>query len=240
MIQIIPAISVVGLKVARVNHCDLDDLTYYEESPLDMAIRMEEHGIKRVHLIDLKGAQKGRLVSTEVLEMIKGYTELTVDFGGGMTDDDDVRLAFEHGASTIHAATIAVKDRDMFSSWIISYGRNKIILSADSIEGKISTRGWGKNTDVDLMELIEYYHHHGIMYVKCTDIVRDGQLAGPSFDLYKKILNKFPDLKLIASGGIQSVDDIDKLQDLGVYGVIFAKAFYEGKIQPADLRKFLI
>jgi phosphoribosylformimino-5-aminoimidazole carboxamide ribotide isomerase len=240
MIQIIPAISVVGLKVARVNHCDLNNLTYYEESPLDMAIKMEEHGIKRVHLIDLKGAQQGRLVSTEVLEMIKGYTELTIDFGGGITDDDDVRLSFEHGAFTIHAATIAVKDRDMFSSWIISYGRNKIILSADSINGKMSTRGWGKNTEVDLMELIEYYHHHGIMYVKCTDIVRDGQLTGPSFDLYKKILNKFPDLKLIASGGIQSVDDIERLQDLGIYGVIFAKAYYEGKIKLEDLQKFLI
>jgi phosphoribosylformimino-5-aminoimidazole carboxamide ribotide isomerase len=240
MIQIIPAISVVGLKVARVNHCDLDNLTFYEEAPLDMAIRLEKHGIKRVHLIDLKGAQRGRVVNTEVLEMISGYTKLTIDFGGGVTDDDDVKLAFEHGASTIHAATIAVKDREMFSSWIISYGRNKVILSADSIDGKVSTRGWGKKTDVDLMELIEYYHHHGIMYVKCTDIVRDGQLAGPSFDLYKRILNKFPDLKLIASGGVQSVDDIDKLQDLGVYGVIFAKAFYEGQIQLNDLQKFLI
>src|SRR3954468_10494376 len=141
MIQIIPAISVVGLKVARVNHCDLDDLTFYEESPLDMAIKMEEHGIKRVHLIDLKGAQRGRVVNTEVLEMISGYTNLTIDFGGGVTDDDDVKLAFEHGASTIHAAAIAVRDREMFSSWIISHGRNKVILSADSIDGKVSTRG---------------------------------------------------------------------------------------------------
>jgi phosphoribosylformimino-5-aminoimidazole carboxamide ribotide isomerase len=240
MIQIIPAISVVGQQVARVNHCDLNNLTIYNEKPLDMAMKFEDHGIKRVHLIDLKGAGSGRLVNTDVLEMISGYTNLTIDFGGGITDDDDVRLSFEHGASTIHVATLAARDRDMFSSWIISYGRNKIILSIDAIEGKISTRGWNTKTDIDMMEMLEYYHDHGIQYVKCTDIVRDGQLAGPSFDLYTKILNKFPDLKLFASGGIKSVEDIEKLQDLGVYGVIFAKAYYEGKIQLKDLQKFLI
>ncbi|MFL5730259.1 MAG: HisA/HisF-related TIM barrel protein [Cytophagaceae bacterium] len=240
MIQIVPAISVVGHKVARVNHCDLDNLTIYEEKPLDMAMKLEDHGIKRVHLIDLNGASKGRLANTEVLEMISGYTDLTIDFGGGITDDDDVRLAFEHGASTIHAATIAARDREMFSSWIISYGRNKIILSIDAMDGKISTRGWETRTDIDMMEMLEYYHNHGIQYVKCTDIVKDGQLAGPSFDLYKKILNKFPDLRLFASGGIRSVEDIERLQDLGVYGVIFAKAYYEGKIQLKDLQKFLV
>jgi phosphoribosylformimino-5-aminoimidazole carboxamide ribotide isomerase len=240
MIQIVPAISVVGHKVARVNHCDLNDLTIYEEKPLDMAMKFEDHGIKRVHLIDLNGANSGRVANTEVLEMISGYTNLTIDFGGGITDDDDVRLAFEHGASTIHAASIAAKDREMFSSWIISYGRNKIILSMDIINGKISTRGWNTKTDIEMMELLEYYHDHGIQYVKCSDIVKDGQLAGPSFELYTKILNKFPDLKLFASGGIRSVEDIDKLQDLGVYGVIFAKAYYEGKIQLKELQKFLL
>lgn len=239
MIQIIPAISLVGHKIARVNHCDLNDLTMYDEKPLDIAMKLEDNGIKRVHLIDLKGAGSGRVTNTEVLEMISGYTNLTIDFGGGITDDDDVRLAFEHGASTVHVATLAARDREMFSSWIISFGRNKIILSTDTINGKISTRGWNTKTDIDMMEMLEYYHNHGIQYVKCTDIVKDGQLAGPSFDLYKKILNKFPDLKLFASGGIRSVDDIDKLQDLGVYGVIFAKAFYEGKIELKSLQKFL-
>jgi phosphoribosylformimino-5-aminoimidazole carboxamide ribotide isomerase len=203
-------------------------------------MKLEEHGIKRVHLIDLKGAGSGRVTNTEVLEMISGYTNLTIDFGGGITDDDDVRLAFEHGASTVHVATLAARDREMFSSWIISFGRNKIILSVDAINGKISTRGWNTKTDIDMMELLEYYHDHGVQYVKCTDIVRDGQLAGPSFDLYKKILNKFPGLKLFASGGIRSVEDIDRLQDLGVYGVIFAKAYYEGKIELKNLQKFLI
>jgi len=162
MIQIIPAISVVGHQVARVNHCDLNNLTMYDEKPLDMAMKFEDHGIKRVHLIDLKGAGSGRLVNTEVLEMISGYTDLTIDFGGGITDDDDVRLAFEHGASTIHVATLAARDREMFSSWIISFGRNKIILSIDAINGKISTRGWNTKTDIDMMEMLEYYHDHGM------------------------------------------------------------------------------
>jgi phosphoribosylformimino-5-aminoimidazole carboxamide ribotide isomerase len=239
MIQIIPAISVMGNKVARINHCDIGNYTIYEEHPLDMAIRFQDHGIKRIHLIDLEGAQAGRVKNTAVLEMIAGYTDLTIDFGGGITDDDDIRIAFENGASMIHAATTAAKNMELFSSWIISYGRNKIMLSADAVNGKISTRGWSKSTAIDLMEIIEYYHNQSILYVKCTDISRDGKLSGPSFDLYKKILNKFPDLKLIASGGIQSVEDIEKLQDLGLHGVIFAKAFYEDKIKLKDLEKFL-
>jgi len=240
MIEIIPAISVVGHKLARTNHGDLHDVVFYDGNPLDVAMELEDHGIKRINLIDIEGSQRGAISNLEVLEMIKGYTELSIDFGGGINSDDDVRLAFEHGASTIHAASIAVKDRETFSSWIISYGRNKIILSVDSYQGKLLTKGWGKDTDIDLMELIEYYHDHGILYVKCTDVVKDGQLEGPSYELYNKILNKFPDLRLIASGGVQSIHDIEKLQDLGVYGVIFAKALYQGQIRLKELERFLI
>ena len=240
MIEIIPAISVIGQKLARTNHCDINDVIFYDGNPLDVAMQLEDHGIKRINLIDIEGSQRGAICNLEVLEMIKGYTELTIDFGGGINSDDDVRLAFEHGANAVHAASIAVKDRETFSSWIISYGRNKIILSVDAFDGKLLTRGWGKGSDVDLIELIEYYHDHGILYVKCTDVVKDGQLAGPSYELYNKILNKFPDLKLIASGGVQSIQDIEKLQDLGVYGVIFAKALYQGKIKLKELEKFLI
>ena len=239
MIQIIPAISVVGNKVARVNHCDLQDITLYPDNPLDMALKFEEHGIKRIHLIDLDGARKGRVINTDMLEMIKGYTDLQIDFGGGITYDDDIRIAFEHGAHTVHSATTAARNQELFSSWIISYGRNKIILSVDSIDGKVATRGWSTNTSIDMMELIEYYHTQGIMYLKCTDISRDGGMQGPPIELYNRILNKFPDIKLMASGGIRSVDDIEKLQDIGVYGVIFAKAYYEGKIELKDLQKFL-
>jgi phosphoribosylformimino-5-aminoimidazole carboxamide ribotide isomerase len=240
MIQIIPAISFIGNKVARMNNCNLEDITTYDETPLDMALKLEDHGIKRIHLIDLEGARKGRVASVDVLEMISGYTSLAIDFGGGITDDDDIRLAFENGANMIHAATVAANNRESFSSWIISYGRNKIMLSVDALNGKIATKGWVKNTEIDLMEIIDYYHNQSVMYVKCTDIGKDDQLSGPSFDLYKKILQKFPDIKLLASGGIRSVADIEQLQDIGVYGAIFAKAFYEEKIKLKELEKFLV
>jgi phosphoribosylformimino-5-aminoimidazole carboxamide ribotide isomerase len=240
MIQIIPAISIIGNKVARMGKYGQEDYTIYEGTPLDMAMKFQDYGIKRLHLIDLEGAKRGRVVNVHILEMIAGYTDLTIEFGGGITDDDDIRLAFEHGADMVHAATVAAKDREQFSSWLISYGRNKIMLSADAMQGKIATKGWFKSTDIDVMDLIEFYHNQSIMYVKCTDIATDGQLNGPPFELYKKILNKFPDIKLIASGGIRSVEDIEQLQELGIYGVIFAKAFYEGKIKLEDLQKFLL
>ena len=240
MIEIIPAISIFGNKVARINNGDIHNITRYEETPLDMAQRFEDGGIKRIHLIDLEGAQKGRVVNVHVLETIAGYTNLQIDFGGGITDDDDVRLAFEHGATAIHAATLAARDKDMFSSWIISYGRKKIILSADAVNEKIVTRGWSTKSEIDLMELIEYYHDQGILYLKCTDIQVDGTMAGPTIALYNKIRNKFPALNLMASGGIHTLEDIEKLQDIGVYGVIFAKALYEDKIKIKDLERFMI
>jgi phosphoribosylformimino-5-aminoimidazole carboxamide ribotide isomerase len=240
MIQIIPAILIYGNKVARLNKGNINDISLFDESPLDAALHLESGGIKRIHLIDLEGVQKGRVVNLEELRLITGYTELSVDFGGGVTDDDDVRIAFEYGASTIHAASIAAKNRALFSSWIISYGRNKIILSADAIHGKVVTRGWGRQTEIDLMELIEYYHNQGIMYLKCMDIATENATSNPSIDLYNKILNKFPSLKIIACGGITTVDDIQKLQDIGVYGVVFSKALQEGKIKLEELKKFLI
>lgn len=239
MIEIIPAISIYGNKVARINNGNIHNITRYDEPPLDMAQRFEDNGIKRIHMIDLEGAQKGRVANVHVLELIAGYTGLKIDFGGGITDDDDVRLAFEHGATTVHAASKAAKDKEMFSSWIISYGRNKIILSADSVDEKIVTLGWSKSTGIDLMDLIEYYHDQGIKYLKCTDVPVDGSMSGPSIDLYNKILNKFPAIQLMASGGIHSVEDIERLQDIGVYGVILAKALYEDRIKLKELERFI-
>lgn len=239
MIQIIPAVSIYGKKIARINNGDIHNLTIYDETPLDMAMRLEQSGVKRIHLIDLEGAQKGRLDDLHALEMIAGYTKLSIDFGGGITDDDNIRLAFEYGASAIHAASKAATDPELFSSWIISYGRNKVILSADSVGGKVVTGGWSKNTEVDLMSMIQYYHDQGILYLKCTDVPTDGSMKGPSLALYNKILNKFPSIKLMASGGIHSIDDLDRLQEIGVYGAILAKALYEDKISIKDLEKFM-
>lgn len=240
MIEIIPAISVVGNKVARYNHCDLENVTLYDQTPLEAAMHFQENGIKKLHLLDLEGARKGRVVNTHVLEQISGYTDLEIDFGGGITYDDDIRVAFEYGATMINAASVAVLNRELFSSWIISFGRKKIVLSVDVINEKVYTRGWVHRSESDLFELLEYYHNLGILYVKCSDITKDGSLTGPAFDLYKKILNRFPDINLIASGGIREVRDVEILQDLGVHGVIFAKAYYEGRIKLEELQKFLV
>ncbi len=240
MIEIIPAISIYGNRIARIHDGDINNISFYHEPPLDFALRLEDAGIKRINIIDLEGAQKGRTVNVHVLESIAGYTDLSIDFGGGITEDDDLRLAFEYGAGVVHAASIAVKDKELFSSWIISYGRNKIMLSTDSLHGKIVTRGWSKNTDIDVYEMIEYYHDQGLLYLKSTDISKDGSLKGPSIEHYNKILNRFPNLQVIASGGITTISQIEQLQDIGVYGVVIAKALYEGVIQLKDLRKFLI
>lgn len=231
MIEIIPSISVIGNKIGRFHNNDLDKIVIYDEAPLEAALRFQDHGIKRVHVLDLEGARRGRIINTHVLESIAGYTDLKIDFGGGITFDDDVRVAFEYGASMINAASIAVSNRELFSSWLISFGRKKIILSIDVTDEIVHTRGWAKRTNIHMMEMLEYYHDRGIYYVKCSDINRDGALTGPSFDLYKKILNKFPDIHLMASGGIQSVDDISRLQDLGVTKNM--------KERPADSNTFL-
>lgn len=238
MIQIIPAISYFGNKVARMNlFTEEKNLTYYDETPLDLALKYEDFGIKRIHLIDLEGAKKGRVKNIDVLEAISGYTELQIEFGGGITDDDDIRLAFENGAHMVHAASVATSNRDLFSSWIISYGRNKIMLSVDALNGKVAAKGWLKNTEIDSEELIEYFHDQSVMYLKLTDIGREFG-SEPPFDLFKKTLNKFPDIKLIAGGGIRSIADIDQLQDLGVHGVILGRTLFDNVIKLDDLKKY--
>lgn len=240
MIEIIPSISVIGNKIARFHNNDRSKIEIYDQAPLEAALRFQDHGIKRLHLLDLEGARKGQIVNTHVLESLAAYTDLIIDFGGGICYDEDVRIAFEYGADKINAASVAVSDRDLFSSWIVSFGRNKIILSVDVTNEIVHTRGWATRTDIQLMEILEYYNCNGIHYVKCSDINKDGKLSGPSFDLYKKILKQFPDFYLIASGGVQSIRDIEMLEDLGVHGVIFSKAYYEGKIKLKELEKFLI
>jgi phosphoribosylformimino-5-aminoimidazole carboxamide ribotide isomerase len=239
MIQIIPCISVYGSKIARFHNNDPEKIVIYDDSPLEMAMRLEDHGIKRVHLLDLEGARAGRVLNTHVLESIAGYTDLEIDYGGGIHDDDDIRVAFEYGADMINAASVAVNNPELFASWIISFGRRKIILSVDVTNEVVHTRGWVKRSETKLMDLLDFYDSHGVMYVKCSDISHDGGMYGPDFTLYKKILNRYPHLRLIASGGIGSVTDIERLADLGVHGVIFARAFYENKIDLKDLIKFL-
>lgn len=240
MIKIIPAISIIDGKCARLTEGRKENIVFYEESPLDLAKKFEDHGFSRLHLIDLDGAVKGRVINAHILEMIAGYTNLEIDFTGGISSSSDIVKAFENGARRVVSARMAIHDPEEFLSWLISYGRSKIILGADFYDGKIVTDGWLKDTQTDLFDHIEFYYQRSISYVKCTDTSRDGLLEGPSFDLYKDIVERFPGIRILASGGIRSVEDVEMLQQIGVYGVIFNRAYYEGKIKLKEFEKFLV
>lgn len=238
MIKIIPSISVIKGKLVRVEKSDFTRITEYKSSPLDVAMQFEDHGIDMVHMVDLEGAKNGHPVNYGVLETIAGYTKLKINFSGGITTDGDISKAYEYGAKYITAASVAASRPELFASWIISYGREKISLGADALDRKIAIRGWQKGTELDIMEHIGYFYDRGLKYVKTTDIAKYGELQGPSFDLYKELLSKYPNLYLMASGGISSIEDIEKLNDLGVYGVVLNKALYEEKIKIKDLERF--
>ena len=239
MIEIIPSISIIGGKVVRLAQGNYKNQTEYSKSPIDVAKKFEDAGIKKIHLIDLDGTKKGKVVNYDALGLICGHTDLHVDFGGGVITDGDMMKVFEYGAKTVTVGSLAIKNKSLFSSWIISYGRQKITLSADAKEGKIQIRGWQTNTETDLMEHIDYYYNRSILYVKCSDVTKDGLLAGPAFDIYQQIIAKFPGIKLLASGGISSIDDIKKLEDIGVYGAIIGRAYYENKISIKEIATFI-
>lgn len=239
MIQIIPSISLLNNKVVRLSKGDYANEKVYDESPVDLCQRFEDNGIEVVHMVDLEGAKRGNPINYPILEAIAGHTNLKVDFTGGISTDGDISKAYEYGASYITAASIAVTNQDLFASWIISYGREKITLGADALDGKIAFRGWQKNTSIDLFEHIDYFYSRGLKYVKTTDISKDGILSGPSFHLYEKIIKTFPDICVLASGGVTSVDDIKHLNDIGVFAVIIGRALYEEKIKLNELDSFL-
>lgn len=240
MIQIIPSIAIAEGKVIRLEQGDFSKEKVYDKTPIDLAKSFEDHGIEVVHLVDLDGARRGQPVNYDLLEMIAGHTNLKIDFTGGINTDGDISKAYEYGASYITAASVAVNRKELFASWIISYGREKITLGADALDGKISIKGWQKNTDLDLFEHIDYFYSRGLKYVKTTDIAKDGLMQGPAFDLYQNIIDQFEDICVLASGGVRSIDDIKRLNDMGVFAVIFGKAFYEGNINLKDLDNFLV
>ncbi|MGB3183073.1 MAG: 1-(5-phosphoribosyl)-5-[(5-phosphoribosylamino)methylideneamino] imidazole-4-carboxamide isomerase [Cyclobacteriaceae bacterium] len=240
MIQIIPSITLIDGKVVRIKQGDFSTEKRYHDSPVDVAREFEDHGIKVLHLVDLDGAKKGTPVNYHILETIAGHTNLEIDFTGGIHTDGDISKAFEYGANYITAASVAVNRPEQFASWIVSYGREKVTLGADAKDELISIKGWQKNTNIDLFDHIEYFYERGLKYVKTTDIALDGVLQGPAFDLYTKILKRFPDIKLLASGGVRNVDDIEKLNDMGIFAAIFGRAYYEAQIKLTDLKKFLV
>ncbi len=240
MIQIIPSIAVIDGKTIRLQQGDFNKEKVYNESPMDVAKRFEDAGIKQIHLVDLDGARRGSPVNYAILETIAGHTDLKVDFTGGISTDGDISKAYEYGATYITAASVAVTRKELFASWIISYGRENITLGADALNGTIRFKGWQKKAEIDVFEHIDYFYSRGLKYVKTTDISKDGIQEGPSFDLYEEIIRRFPGICVLASGGIRSTDDIQRLEDIGVWGVIFGKAYYEGNLKLEDLKKFLV
>lgn len=235
--RIIPAIDIIDGKCVRLTKGDYNQKTVYNEDPLEVAKEFEAHGIQYLHLVDLDGAKAKQIVNYNVLEKIASQTNLKVDFGGGVKRDEDIRIAFESGANQITGGSIAVAKPELFQSWIANYGANKIILGADANQRKIATHGWLETTTLDVVEFIDNYHQKGIQYVICTDIEKDGMLQGPSIDLYKEIITQST-VKLIASGGVTTIEDVDQCEEIGCEGVIIGKAIYEGKINLKDLERF--
>lgn len=243
MIQVIPSIAIRKGKVVKMRKGDPTSEKAYNENPLDLAKRFEDHGIEVVHLVDLDGAEKGSPVNWHVLEAISGYTDLKVDFTGGISTDGDIGKAYEYGADYITAASIAVTDPELFASWIISYGREKITLGADVVDRntkELMFRGWLRRTQTTLFDHLDYFYSRGLKYVKSTDVSRDGVLEGPAFDFYQDIKDAFPEICILASGGVRGVDDIKRLNDMGIFAVIFGKAYYEGILKLKDLEQFLV
>ena len=239
MIEIIPAIDLIDGKCVRLSQGDYQQKTIYNENPLEVAKMFADAGIRRLHLVDLDGAKAHHIVNHKVLETIASKTNLIIDFGGGLKSDDDLRIAFECGASMVTGGSIAVKNPEVFASWIEKFGGEKIILGADVKDEKIAVGGWIETTDLELMPFIQNYMAKGISKVICTDISKDGMLSGPATDLYKKMLEQEPTMYLIASGGVSSIRDIEMLIENKVPAVITGKAIYEGKIKLLELAKYL-
>jgi phosphoribosylformimino-5-aminoimidazole carboxamide ribotide isomerase len=238
MITIIPAIDLIDAKCVRLSQGDYNQKIVYNENPLEVAKMFEDAGIKRLHLVDLDGAKAKHIVNHKVLEAIAGKTNLVIDFGGGLKTDDDLRIAFECGASMVTGGSIAVKDRETFLHWIETYGAEKIILGADAKDKMIAVSGWQEVSELSIFDFIESYTSRGIQKVISTDIARDGMLTGPSIELYKEIMDKFPTLELIASGGIANMKEIYELDEMGIPGVITGKAIYENRISLEEIRHF--
>lgn len=237
-ITIIPAIDLIDAKCVRLSQGDYNQKTVYNENPLEVAKMFEGAGIKRLHLVDLDGAKAKHIVNHKVLEAIASKTNLIIDFGGGLQSDDDLRIAFESGASMVTGGSIAVKDRETFLHWIAAYGAEKIILGADAKDKMIAVSGWQEVSTLPIFDFIESYTSNGISKVISTDIARDGMLTGPSIELYKEIMAKFPTLELIASGGIATMNDIFELNEMGIPGVITGKAIYENRISLKEIEDF--
>ena len=235
MIELIPAIDIIDGRCVRLTKGDYDRKTVYESSPLDLARHFETIGFKRLHIVDLDGAKSKHIVNETVLKSITDKTSLHVDFGGGIKSDDDISKAFAAGAGMVTVGSVAVTSPDIFERWLNRYTPERIILGADVRNGRISINGWKEDSDIELLPFLKQYVDMGVKNVLCTEISKDGTLSGPAIDLYKKVISTYPQLHLIASGGVSSIDDIKQLNAAGIPSVVFGKAIYEGKINLQEL-----
>ncbi|MGC1244084.1 MAG: 1-(5-phosphoribosyl)-5-[(5-phosphoribosylamino)methylideneamino]imidazole-4-carboxamide isomerase [Chryseosolibacter sp.] len=233
--RIIPAIDIIDGKCVRLTQGDYAQKKVYNENPLETAKRFEDAGLQHLHLVDLDGAKAGKVINWNVVESITKHTSLNVDFGGGIKTDEEISKLFESGVKQVNLGSIAVKDRDLVQRWIENYGAGQIILSADVKNEKIAIGGWLEDSSISLYDFVRDYLRKGIRYITCTDISTDGMLQGPNVALYKKLLDTFPDIKLIASGGVSGINDLRDLQKINVDGVIVGKAIYEGRVSLSDL-----
>ena len=218
---------------------DYDTKKVYNENPLEVAKEFEANGIRRLHVVDLDGAKSSHVVNYKILDAIAGHTSLIIDFGGGIKTDEDLVIAFENGAQMVTLGSVAVKQPELFKKWLYQYGAEKIILGADVKKNRISVSGWKEESQQELMPFLTDYTKEGVNKVLCTDISRDGMLQGPSIELYQQIMKEFPDMHLIASGGVSNLDDIIRLDETGIPAVVFGKALYEGRITMKDLKRFM-
>lgn len=239
MIELIPAIDIIDGKCVRLTKGDYERKKEYGD-PLEMAKLFEDHGITRLHLVDLDGAREQKVVNYRILEQIASRTSLVIDAGGGIRSEEDLHVVFESGASMVTGGSIAVKDRELFLAWLKQYGPERIILGADFRAGKVAVSGWQEDTALDLKEFIAAYRFHGIEKVICTDVDKDGMLEGPSMESYKELKAEDRALYLIASGGISKMEDIELLDEEGINGVIIGKAIYEGKIPLQTLESYIL
>lgn len=236
--EIIPAIDIIDGKCVRLTEGDYSQKKIYNEQPLEVARMFEDAGLKRLHLVDLDGAKAGAVKNWKVLEAIAGKTSLVIDFGGGIKTVQDVAIVFNSGAALATVGSIAVKDEAALLEWFKTFGVGKFLLGADVKNEKIAVGGWLETTDIWIYDFIEKYFGHGIRQLFCTDVSKDGRLEGPSTELYRSIVSKFPDLHFIASGGVSSLVDLEALQEAGCKGAIVGKAIYENRISLDELKKF--
>ena len=240
MIELVPAIDMIEGKCVRLTQGDYDTQKIYNESPLEVAKQFQDAGVTRLHMVDLDGAKAGHIVNYRMLEKVASHTDLSIDFGGGLKSDDDLHIAFDCGAQMVTGGSIAVKNPDLFLSWITRYGSERIILGADAKEKKIAISGWEEGTAIDLIPFIKDYQSKGISKVICTDIARDGMLQGPAVKLYQEMQQEMPGLYVIARGGVSSMGDLERLEEANILAVIFGKAIYEGRISLKEIETFIV